>query len=78
VLYAYVVGATIEEQAVRQVSADGDDRYDLATREHRLDPERFPLVAAAGRLTFPDPNARFRQALDRLVASFARWTADDG
>ncbi len=78
VLYAYVVGSTIEEQAVRQVAASGDDRYDLAAREQRLDPERFPLVAAAGRLAFPDPEARFSQALERLVASFDRWTAADG
>lgn len=78
VLYSYTVGATIEEQAVRQVSADGDRRYDRDERSRRLDPARFPLVTAAGQLGFTDRDASFDRAVRRLVASFAHWTDDDG
>ncbi|GMA26474.1 TetR family transcriptional regulator [Luteimicrobium album] len=75
VLYAFTVGATVEEQSVRQVRASGDARYDLTERERRLDHERFPLVTAAGRLSFPDPAARFDRAVRRLVASFEGWAS---
>lgn len=68
-LYAYVVGATIEDQAVRQ-AAEHDDRYGLERREQRLDPERFPLMNELGRLTFSDPEARFERILDRLLRGF--------
>ncbi|GAA4853159.1 TetR/AcrR family transcriptional regulator C-terminal domain-containing protein [Luteimicrobium xylanilyticum] len=74
VLYAFTVGATIEEQAVRQARSSGDARYDLPERERRLDAERFPLVTAAGRLSFPDPATRFDRAVRRLVASFDGWS----
>jgi TetR/AcrR family tetracycline transcriptional repressor len=72
VLYSYTVGATIEEQSVAQTP---DDRYDLEQRELRLDPEKFPLVVAAGRLTFGDPGARFERIIRRLVSSFDGWDA---
>lgn len=72
VLYAYSVGATIEEQSVAQVSQT-DDRYSIESRESRIDPLRFPLVTAAGRLMFPDPEARFENSVRRLVAAFAGW-----
>jgi TetR/AcrR family transcriptional regulator, tetracycline repressor protein len=72
VLYSFTVGSTIEEQSVSQAS-DVDDRYDLANREQRIDPERFPLMTAAGRLSFPEPGARFERIVKRLIASFAEW-----
>ncbi len=72
VLYAYTVGAAIEEQAVRQTSV-ADDRYSLQRREERLDPERFPMMTAAGRLALPQPGARFERNVRRLVNAFERW-----
>lgn len=72
VLYAFCVGSTIEEQSVAQVS-EADDRYSIETREQRIDPVRFPLVTAAGRLVFLAPEARFERSVRRLVASFADW-----
>ncbi len=77
VIYAYTVGAAIEEQAVRQTSM-ADDRYSLERREERLDPERFPVMTAAGRLTMADPGTRFERNVTRLVAGFDHWTTDDG
>ncbi|GAA3636035.1 hypothetical protein [Microlunatus ginsengisoli] len=58
--------------AGRQTSL-ADDRYSLSQREQRLDPERFPLMTAAGRLAFPDPGARFERNVRRLVAAFEHW-----
>ena len=72
VVYAYTVGAAIEEQAVRQTSV-ADDRYSVERREERLDPERFPMMTAAGRLALPEPGARFERNVRRLVAAFERW-----
>ena len=76
VLYAYVVGASIEEQAIRQTSV-ADDRYSLAHREERLDPDRYPLMTAAGRLVLPEPGTRFDRNVRRLVAGFERWGSED-
>ena len=76
VLYAYVVGASIEEQAIRQTSV-ADDRYSLTHREERLDPDRYPLMTAAGRLVLPDPGTRFDRNVRRLVAGFERWGRED-
>jgi TetR/AcrR family tetracycline transcriptional repressor len=72
VLYSFTVGSTIEEQSVSQSFAV-DDRYDLANREQRIDPERFPFITAAGRLSFPEPGVRFDRIVRRLIASFADW-----
>lgn len=72
VLYSYTVGSAIEEQGVAQASTV-DNRYDLEQRERRLDPERFPLMTAAGQLMFPDPATRFERSLRRLVAAFDEW-----
>lgn len=74
VLYSYTIGAIIEEQSVAQTS-EVDDRYDLAQRERRLDPERFPMMTAAGRIAFGAPAARFERTVRRLIASFADWDA---
>lgn len=71
-VYAYTIGATIEEQAIRQTSV-ADDRYSLARREERLDPDRFPMMTAAGRLVLPDPGQRFERNVHRLVAAFEHW-----
>lgn len=72
VLYSFTIGSTIEEQSVVQ-AYDVDDRYDLANRERRISPDKYPLMTAAGRLTFPDPGARFERMVRRLIASFADW-----
>ena len=69
-LYSWVVGTTIEEQAVRQTA----DRYDLGRREQRLDPKRFPMMTAAGRMTFgAGADERFERILARLIDGFDSW-----
>ena len=61
---------------MRQASF-ADDRYTLANREQRLDPERYPMMTAAGRLVLPDPGTRFERNVRRLVAGFENWGSGD-
>jgi TetR/AcrR family tetracycline transcriptional repressor len=72
VLYAFTIGHTIEEQSVAQAS-EVDDRYDLEKRDERIDASRFPLIAEAGRLAFPEPEVRFEHSVRGLIAAFAGW-----
>jgi AcrR family transcriptional regulator len=76
VLYAYTIGATIEEQAIRQTSI-ADDRYSLKRREERLDPHLFPMMTAAGRLVLTDPGGRFERNVRQLIAAFEHWGEQD-
>src|SRR5213076_150084 len=47
-LYSFTVGFCIEEQAVAQAAATGDDRYSFARRAERLNSRTHPLVRQAG------------------------------
>lgn len=58
-LYNFIIGYCIEEQAVKQTEAAGDDRYSPERRAERLDAEKHPLTAETGDEIFGDPDARF-------------------
>jgi TetR/AcrR family transcriptional regulator, tetracycline repressor protein len=66
-IYCYVVGFTIEEQAVHPRPGEHDPRYDLATRADRIDGERFPLAQAAGAGLFASYDERFAQGVALIV-----------
>jgi TetR/AcrR family tetracycline transcriptional repressor len=68
-LYSFTVGFCIEEQSVRQTE---DDRYSLENRAARVDPERNPLVGAAGPLIFADPQSRFDDLVGVIVEAIGR------
>jgi TetR/AcrR family tetracycline transcriptional repressor len=81
-LYNFTIGFCIEEQAVAQAVAAGDDRYSLPRRTARLDAQTQPLTAAAGPEIFADPQGRFDdlvaviiQATDRMRGSPLRSAA---
>ncbi len=81
-LYNFTIGFCIEEQAVAQATAAGDDRYSIARRAERLDADAHPLIAAAGPEIFGDPEDRFNdlvaviiQTTDRMRASPLRSAA---
>jgi TetR/AcrR family transcriptional regulator, tetracycline repressor protein len=87
-LYNFTIGFCIEEQAVAQAVAAGDDRYALPRRAARLDAEANPLAAAVGAgagqgpEVFADPDGRFDdlvaviiQATDRMRGSPLRSAA---
>jgi len=76
--YAFVVGFTIEEQAVEPRAGQRDPRFDAGRRADRLDPASTPLTHQASRLMFDDAAGRFafglEVILDGLAARLARST----
>src|SRR5262249_61025726 len=54
-LYSFIIGFCIEEQAVSQAAATGDRRYSLASRAERVGPATHPLVTHAGPQTSRAP-----------------------
>jgi TetR/AcrR family transcriptional regulator, tetracycline repressor protein len=71
-LYSFTVGFCIEEQAVAQAIAAGDERYSLERRAKRLDPLAYPLVIESGPEIFGDPDARFAELVAVIVDAAAR------
>jgi AcrR family transcriptional regulator len=70
-IYHFVIGFCVEEQAVAQVTAAGDDRYSLERRAERLDVETHPLVQESGEEIFGDPQARFDDAVRLILQTIA-------
>jgi TetR/AcrR family tetracycline transcriptional repressor len=70
-IYSYVIGFTIEQQAVISPKGERDPRYDLAAREVRVDVEHNPLASRVGPLIFDNYDARLERGLRMIVAGFA-------
>ena len=71
-LYSFTVGFCIEEQAVAQAAAAGDDRYSLARRAERLNSRAHPLVLRAGPEIFGDPDTRFADLVAAIIDTASR------
>lgn len=67
-LYSFVIGFTIEEQAVRPAAGDPDQRYDPETRAARINASDYPLTVAAGWEMFGNFDERFEQGLRLIIA----------
>jgi TetR/AcrR family transcriptional regulator, tetracycline repressor protein len=76
-IYSYTIGFTIEEQGVRPVPGEQDERYDLGNRDQRIDPSRYPLALAAGKEVFGEWDERFAYGLDLIVFGLRRKLATD-
>jgi TetR/AcrR family transcriptional regulator, tetracycline repressor protein len=70
-VYSFVVGFTIEEQAVRP-GGSTDSRYQPEVRARRIDGDRFPLTQQAGEIQFGDFDARFDQGVRIIIAGLER------
>ena len=70
-LHDFAIGFCVEEQAVLQVTASGDDSYSLARRAELIGPETAPLAVEAGPVIFGDPDTRFTELVDLLLAAIA-------
>jgi len=70
-LYSFVVGFTIEEQAVRP-GGGTDPRYQPEVRARRIDGDRFPLTQQAGAIQFGDFDERFDHGVRIIVAGLER------
>jgi AcrR family transcriptional regulator len=66
-LYCYVVGFTIEEQAVFPRQGKRSKQYDPARRSKRIDPNKFPLSLAAGREAFGQFDERFTRGVELIL-----------
>jgi TetR/AcrR family transcriptional regulator, tetracycline repressor protein len=71
-LHDFTIGFCIEEQAVIQVTASGDDSYSLARRAELIGPETAPLAVEAGQVIFGDPDTRFTELIALLLETVAR------
>lgn len=70
-VHDYVVGFTIEQQAVISPDGERDPRYALERREARMDPTRYPLARSVGATLFSDYDAAFVQGVDLIITGFA-------
>jgi len=66
----FTIGFCVEEQAVRQVTASGDDRY--RRRAELIGPDIAPLAVAAGEVIFGDPDTRFGELTGMLLDTIGR------
>lgn len=74
-IYSYVIGFTIEQQAVLSPKGERDPRYALSEREARIDAERYPLSRSIGPDVFDNYDARFEHGLRIVIAGFAQEVA---
>jgi TetR/AcrR family transcriptional regulator, tetracycline repressor protein len=71
-LHNFTIGFCIEEQAVLQLTASGDDSYFLARRAEIIGPDTAPLAVEAGQVIFGDPDTRFGEFVSLLLDTVAR------
>jgi TetR/AcrR family tetracycline transcriptional repressor len=67
-VYSYVIGFTIEEQAVRPLAGERDPRYEVENRARRIGPNKVPLTYEAGGVQFNDFDGRFQHGLRVIIA----------
>jgi TetR/AcrR family transcriptional regulator, tetracycline repressor protein len=67
ILHCYVVGFTIEEQAVWPKPGKRDERYTPEQRATRLDKSKFPLALKGGEELFMFPSERFELGLETIL-----------
>ena len=67
-IHCYVVGFTIEEQAVWPAPGKRDARYAPEKRAERLNENQFPLTIEAGRELFNAPDRRFEFGLEAILS----------
>jgi len=76
-LHDFTIGFCVEEQAVRQVTASGDDIYSSPDRRAELiGREAAPLAVEAGTVIFGDPDTRFTDLLGLILETIARLLPD--
>ena len=70
-LYDYVVGFTIEEQAVVSQAGIRDPRYSIEERSSRMGGSKYPLSTQAGPFLLGDFETRFAEGVELIVTGFA-------
>jgi len=70
-IHDYVIGFTIEQQAVISPAGERDPRFRLEVRDARMDPGRYPLARSIGATLFNNYDEVFRRGVDMIIAGFA-------
>ena len=70
-VHDYVIGFTIEQQAVISPAGQRDPRYALEAREARMDPARYPMARSIGARLFNDYDEVFVGGVEIIIAGFA-------
>jgi TetR/AcrR family transcriptional regulator, tetracycline repressor protein len=70
-VHDFTIGFCVEEQAVIQAVASGDDRYTLGRRSELIG-AGAPLTDEAGQVIFGNPDARFSELTAILLDAIAR------
>jgi TetR/AcrR family transcriptional regulator, tetracycline repressor protein len=71
-LHDFTIGFCVEEQAVSQAMAAGDERYSLDRRTEMIGPDHAPLAVEAGAVIFGEPDTRFTELVELLLDAVAR------
>jgi TetR/AcrR family transcriptional regulator, tetracycline repressor protein len=71
-VHGYVIGFTIEQQAVISPTGKRDPRYALETRNSRIDSERYPLARGVGATLLDNYDVIFARGVDLVIAGFAQ------
>jgi TetR/AcrR family transcriptional regulator, tetracycline repressor protein len=71
-LHYFTIGFCVEEQAILQMTASGNDSYSLDHRAELIGRDAAPLAVEAGTVIFGDPDTRFTELLDLLLQTIAR------
>jgi len=71
----FAIGFCVEEQAVRQAIASGDDRYSPDRRAELIGRQTAPLAVEAGSVIFGDPDTRFADLVELLLDTVERLRA---
>jgi len=71
-LHDFTIGFCVEEQAVSQAVAAGDERYSPGRRAELIGRQTAPLAVEAGPVIFGDPDTRFTELVELLLDSVAR------
>jgi TetR/AcrR family transcriptional regulator, tetracycline repressor protein len=71
-VYSYVIGFTIEQQAVLSPKGERDPRYDLSAREARVDAGLYPLSHGIGPDLFDNYDERFDRGLRVITAGLTQ------
>jgi TetR/AcrR family transcriptional regulator, tetracycline repressor protein len=76
-LHDFTIGFCVEEQAVSQAVAAGDERYSLGRRAEMIGEENAPLAVEAGAVIFGEPDTRFTELVELLLDTVARMRRPD-
>jgi TetR/AcrR family transcriptional regulator, tetracycline repressor protein len=74
----FAIGFCVEEQAVSQAIASGDERYAPDRRAELIGREAAPLAVEAGPVIFGDPGTRFAELVELLLDTVARMRSAPG